>query len=169
MPMLITSLVNNGGKINTIKFRSVQIIWPWNCSDTSLYTWWDRVMLCSISDQPRKGHGAYLPIGKGSLFVILVILVYNQVSVSLSFALWSMGRCTPLIWPPTWEGRKLLNAVGSVLPVTRWLILSSAYKSWQSMMVSHRAVWTVWTRQVWCIVQQHWCQLGFTILPKYCG
>ncbi len=33
-----------------------------------------------------------------------------------------------------------LDTVGNVLPVTRWLILSSAYKSWQSMMVSHRAV-----------------------------
>ena len=31
-------------------------------------------------------------------------------------------------------------AVGNVLPVTRWLILSSAYKSWQSMIISHRAV-----------------------------
>ena len=31
-------------------------------------------------------------------------------------------------------------SVGNVLPETRWLILSSAYKSWQSMMVSHRAV-----------------------------
>ena len=33
-----------------------------------------------------------------------------------------------------------MKTVGNVLPVTRWLILSSAYKSWQSMMVSHRAV-----------------------------
>ncbi len=32
------------------------------------------------------------------------------------------------------------EAVGNVFPVTRWLILSSAYKSWQSLMVSHRAV-----------------------------
>ncbi len=31
-------------------------------------------------------------------------------------------------------------SVGHVHLVTRWLILSSAYKSWQSMMVSHRAV-----------------------------
>ena len=31
-------------------------------------------------------------------------------------------------------------SVGNVFPVTRWLILSSAYESWQSMMVSHRAV-----------------------------
>ncbi len=30
--------------------------------------------------------------------------------------------------------------VGHVLLVTRWLIFSSAYKSWQSIMVSHRAV-----------------------------
>ena len=37
-------------------------------------------------------------------------------------------------------GSKSCNMVGNVLPVTRWLILSSAYKSWQSMMVSHRAV-----------------------------
>ncbi len=33
-----------------------------------------------------------------------------------------------------------VNSVGNVLPVTRWLILSSAYKSWQSMMVPNRAV-----------------------------
>ena len=31
-------------------------------------------------------------------------------------------------------------AVGHVLLVTRWLILSSTFKSLQSMMVSHRAV-----------------------------
>ncbi len=38
-------------------------------------------------------------------------------------------------------------AVGNVLPVTRWLILSSAYKSWQSMMVSHRSVlWQIGVR-----------------------
>ncbi len=37
-------------------------------------------------------------------------------------------------------GSKSCNMVGNVLPVTRWLILSSAYKFWQSMMVSHRAV-----------------------------
>ncbi len=35
----------------------------------------------------------------------------------------------------------MASSVGSVLLViTRWLILSSAYKSRQSMMVSHRAV-----------------------------
>ncbi len=32
------------------------------------------------------------------------------------------------------------QTVGNVLPVTGWLILSSAYKSYQSMMVSHRAI-----------------------------
>ena len=42
----------------------------------------------------------------------------------------------------TWLGKSVhsMRAVGHVILVTRWLISSFAYKSWQSFMISHRAV-----------------------------
>ncbi len=43
----------------------------------------------------------------------------------------------PIPWQEHLIPASLLS-VGNVLLVTRWLILTSAYKSWQSMMVSHR-------------------------------
>ncbi len=63
---------------------------------------------------------------------------------------------------PACLGWQLLRTVGNVLPVTRWLILSSAYKSWQSMMVSHRAVdqlhsWDSWVSTVQLID----CSMGY--------
>ena len=53
--------------------------------------------------------------------------------------------------PPYSHCAFLWYPVGNVLPVTQWLILSSAYKSWQSMMVSHRAVDQLlnWSTAIW--------------------
>ena len=74
----------------------------------------------------------------------IVSLNYNQVPISIEILVGFPYQlhCTEKTVAPKRLHPELFWAVpvGNVLPVTRWLILSSAYKSWQSMMVSHRAV-----------------------------
>ena len=68
---------------------------------------------------------------------------------------------------PAWISLGSLGAEGEGLLVTRWLTVSSAYKFWQSIMVSHRAVdqlielWLISTA-LWDVIMH--CQDSFAEL-----
>ncbi len=62
----------------------------------------------------------------------------NNISKKIASILLLQNLNYSIGWHKSWMACCFL--VGHVLLVTRWLIFSSAYKSWQSIMVSHRAV-----------------------------
>ncbi len=91
---------------------------------------------------------------------------WNVTTISFAeclLCLWTLGCPLKGIRTAGFSSAGLtVKSVGNVLPVTRWLILSSAYKSWQSMMVSNRAVdqlhsWDSWVSTVKLIN----CYMGY--------